>query len=86
MYIVYSGECSLYKNIMIKKDEMFNKYYKNIQVLKAAKGDIVCLEVIDSQPILTYAKGKDRTSKLEKITIKRIDNDYSLIVNIPKTG
>ncbi len=71
---------------MIKKDEIFNKYYKNIQVLKAAKGDIVGLEVIDTQPSLSYAKGKDKTCKLEKISLKRVNHEYSLIVNISKTG
>jgi hypothetical protein len=77
---VYSGECSLYKKILIKKDEQYNKYYRNVQVLKIAKGDIVGLEAIETNPKLTYSKSKDKTCKLEKLSIKRVDFDYSLIV------
>jgi hypothetical protein len=80
LYIVYSGECSLYKNTMIKKDDLYNKYYKNVQVMKITKGDILGLEGIDTEPKLTYSKSKDKACKLEKLSIKKVEYGYSLIV------
>ena len=66
---------------MIKKDEIHNKHYKNIQVLKATKGDIVGLEAIDTQPNLTYNKAKDNICRLEKLSLKKVSHEYSLIVS-----
>jgi hypothetical protein len=71
---------------LIKKDEQFNKYYKNIQFLKISKGDIIGLEAIDTQPTLTYAMGKDKTCKLEKLSIKRVNFGCSLKVNFINLG
>ncbi len=76
----------MYKNVLIIKDEQYNKFYRNEQILKITRGDIVGLESIESNPKIVYITGKDKKCKLDKIILEKVNFDNSLIVNIINIG
>ncbi len=77
----------LNKTVMIKKDEKHYKYYKNEDFLKCAKGDILGLEALDSEPEIIYKKNKkDKTVHIDYIKLKKVYYDYSLIVLFSNIG
>jgi hypothetical protein len=77
----------LNKTVMIKKDDKFHKYVKNEDFLKCARGDILGLEALDSEPEIIYKKiKKDKTLHIDFIMLKKVFYDYSLIVGFNNIG
>ncbi len=79
--MIYQGECSLRKQYHFKKEEKYGKLFKNEEILKVTKGDILGLESIETKPVISNGKDKEKICKIQKVLFEN-----TLVVLYHKIG